>query len=63
MGAKKPRPCIVCGIPTMDRSTRHNDPRCADFEPCATRRDAGRRYPKTEAGRTLKAARERGEAA
>jgi hypothetical protein len=55
MSARKPRECIVCGHPTMDRTQPHNTPRCADFEPCATRRDASRKYPRTQAGRELKA--------
>lgn len=56
MPAKKPRECVVCGEPTMNRTQPHNTPRCpsSEFEACATRRDAGRARPRTEAGRALK---------
>jgi hypothetical protein len=52
----KPRECIVCGHPTFDLSpnTPYKTPRCADFQPCADRRDARRARPRTEAGRKIK---------
>lgn len=46
MSAKKPRPCIICGTPTMDRSAQYNDPRCSTWLPCALRRNEGRKRPK-----------------
>jgi hypothetical protein len=45
----KPRPCIICGIPTLDRESQYRDPRCAEWLPCALRRNAGRARPKPEA--------------
>jgi len=40
------RPCIVCGTPTLDRSEPHRDPRCAQWLPCALRRNAARARPR-----------------
>lgn len=48
MAARKPRACIICETPTMDRSAPYNDPRCSDWLPCALRRNAGRARPKPE---------------
>ena len=42
----KPRPCIICGNPTLDRPGQHKDPRCADWLPCALRRNQQRARPK-----------------
>ena len=42
----KPRPCIICGTPTIDRAGRYNHPRCSEWLPCALRRNQGRARPK-----------------
>lgn len=45
---KRPRPCIVCGKLTLDRSPPYSTPRCAgEWLACALRRNQGRAYPKT----------------
>jgi hypothetical protein len=47
-GSLKPRPCVVCGTPTLDRSHPHYTPRCAVWLPCGLRRNAGRARPRPE---------------
>jgi len=46
----RPRPCVVCGMPTRDRTQPHNTPRCTTGEfhwiECAMRRNEGRARPK-----------------
>lgn len=42
----KPRPCIICGTPTLDRAGQYKDPRCSEWLPCALRRNEQRARPK-----------------
>lgn len=42
----KPRPCIICGTPTLDRASQYKDPRCNEWLPCALRRNQQRARPK-----------------
>jgi hypothetical protein len=46
MTALKARPCIICGIPTVERTEGYKHPRCSDWLPCALRRNAERKRPK-----------------
>ena len=42
----KPRPCIICGTPTLDREGQYKHPRCSEWLPCALRRNQQRARPK-----------------
>lgn len=49
-GACKPRPCIICGLPTLGRGAQYGDPDCREagetWIACALRRNAQRARPK-----------------
>lgn len=49
-GRRKPRSCVVCGTPTLDRTPPYNTPRCTTGEfhwiECAMRRNQDRARPK-----------------